>query len=37
MVTIHRKAVSCFLYMATAMSVVTAEIDCYVDKKVLRL
>jgi hypothetical protein len=36
LVTIHRKAVVCFLYIATAMSVVTAEIGCYVDKKVLR-
>jgi hypothetical protein len=37
MVAVHRKAVSCFLYIATVMSVVTAEIGCYVDKKVLRL
>ena len=35
MVTVHRKAVSCFFYIATSMSVVTAEIACYVVKKVL--
>jgi hypothetical protein len=37
MVVVHRQAVSRFFHLATAMSVVMAEISCYTHKKVLRL